>query len=122
MGRCFLRRLFNLLRDRQHKRNHDLFRIPAEAYRDLVWWQKYAEQWNGISLIPATSHPTPFHCYTDACLKAGAAICDHEWFYVKFPDSFEHPIAVKEFHIVLLALQTWGPKWKGKPAIFTSTI
>ena len=92
MGRCFLRRLFDLLRDRQHKRNHDLFRIPAEAYRDLIWWQKHAKQWNGISLIPANKNPISFVCYTDACLQGGAAICAPEWFCVDFPFTFEHQL------------------------------
>ena len=112
MGRCFLRRLFDLLRDKQHKRNHDLFRVPAEAYRDLMWWKIHAKSWNGII------HPEKVHCFTDACLKGGAAIFRDQWFYVEFEPSFDSPIVIKEFHIVVLALQTWGPLWKGHPVLF----
>ena len=129
MGRCFLRRLFDLLSEKQSKRNHDLFRIPAEAFRDLMWWKYHASESNGITLIPASLRDPALicHVHTDACLTGGAAIFGSRWFYTDFskslfPSDLENEdfttIAAKEFHIVVLSLQTWGNLWAGKPLIF----
>ena len=125
MGRC---RLFDLLAEKQPKRNHDLFRIPAEAFRDLMWWKYHASESNGITLIPASLRDPALicHVHTDACLTGGAAIFGSRWFYTDFQKSLFpldldkecfDTIAAKEFHIVVLSLQTWGHLWAGKPLI-----
>ena len=120
MGRCFLRRLFDLLAAKAEERNHHFFRIPAEAFRDLLWWKYHASESNGITLIPASARKISIVCKTDACLTGGAAVFDSHWFYTKLCDSAlpAETIAAKEFHIVVLSLQTWGPVWKGKPLLF----
>ena len=118
MGRAFLRRLFDLLRSLNRFKPHHRKRIPSEARKDLLWWRYHAEESNGITFIPAASDSTSCHCTTDACLTGGAAIFKPHWFYHKFDILDSRPIAVKEFVMVLMALQTWGHIWAGSSVVF----
>ena len=99
-------------------RDHHRKRISAEARRDLLWWQYHAQQSNGVTLIPAAEDCQAVMCHTDACLQGGAGIWNKHWFYMDFKESNKSSIAIKEFTIVLVAIQTWGVQWKGKRIIF----
>ena len=118
MGRTFLRRLFDMLSSMHDFRDHHRKRFNSEARKDLLWWQYHAESSNGVTLIPAAVAADPMECHTDACIVGGAAIFDGNWFYFDFDPNDTRPIALKEFEVVLLALQTWGDAWQAKPVIF----
>ena len=47
-GRIFLGRLIQWIRGMNRT---DRYRIPREARKDIIWWTRCAEQYNGISLI-----------------------------------------------------------------------
>ena len=65
-GRAFLRRLFDAIR-----RPTAVIRITTGMRADLLWWNTFLEDWNGLHLLrDVTARPT-MHIWTDASGKLG---------------------------------------------------
>jgi hypothetical protein len=85
-GRTFLQHLRDLVTahgDLPRVSDEGAIAITREAQEDLLWWQRYIAQWNGISLLweqqwlDRTSILQP---HTDACVEGYAAVCGTQWF------------------------------------------
>ena len=96
--------------DRKNK-----FNIPQEARRDIAWWGKFLEQYNGISIMWLTKDPKVDHLIaSDACLTGFRAVCGTEYVHGKFPEGTKKTnIAHLEILAVLIALRTWASKVRG---------
>ena len=110
-GRTFMRGLIDLLP--QAKVPHHRLRLNAEARADLLWWDMFIEQWNGVSLLslPAPAH----HIYTDASGSWGCgAIWSPRWLQLQWPEEWaSENIAVMELVPIVAASAMWGACWTG---------
>lgn len=76
MGRLFCRRLYDLYKVLLAKRLSSIY-IPLEAKRDIQWWVRFGEVFNGRS---AMANPTfTFHMYSDASLKGWGVYLGPDW-------------------------------------------
>lgn len=112
-GRLFLNRLLNLLRGMQVGKT---YRIPSQAYKDIIWWRhtllqaKYtAPMWH-----KATGPPDSVMA-GDSSLQAAGGVCGNEFFRVKFPEHITGgaSIAILELWALILCLKIWGHKFQG---------
>lgn len=112
-GRTFVRRLIELLA--AFKQGDHWVRLNVSTRSDIVWWQTFMEEWNGISLMP---HTTPLSTVleTDA---SGSWGCGARWGTQWFQWGWQGPsakwaIASKELLPIIYALELWGRQWQGK--------
>ena len=112
-GRIFLSRLLNWLRQTGRKKYYP---IPVEARRDIEWWYMFLREYNGISLIWLHTVPeTDQLMATDANLTGFGGISDREYFKGRFPPELKGKnIGTLELWAVLMAIQTWKDKFRGK--------
>ena len=72
-GRIFLARLIQWIRgmDRRTK-----YAVPIEARRDIAWWARFIQQYNGVLLMWLIKEPNADTVIqTDACLTGYGGIC-----------------------------------------------
>jgi hypothetical protein len=116
LGRPFLRKLFNFVRELSHlHRPTTRRRLSAEATQDLRWWLTLLSKWTGIRLIRNNRRVT--HLYTDASGTKGiGGWCPggHS-FSTRVPRRHRTKhINWKEAYAVLFAFAKWGPSWEGQ--------
>lgn len=117
-GRVFISRLLEQLR--KLGASHHRFRLSREFRKDLIWWQTFIKQFNGVSIILEELWACPDGLLsTDACPTGCGAICGREYLHSPFPTS----ILCQNLHInalellgVVLTIRIWGPTLKGKRA------
>ena len=112
-GRIFLARLIHWIRgmDRRY-----LYTIPREARKDIAWWGRFIQEYNGVSLLWLIKKPsTDMVVQTDACLRGYGGICGQEYFRGRFPRQDQNRnIATLEIWAVMVALKIWAHKLQGK--------
>ena len=82
-GRIFLSRLIQWIRGMQRNKEYT---IPLEARKDIAWWGRCAQQFNGISLIWLHKEPAVDTILaTDACLTGYGGTYKNQYFRGKFP-------------------------------------
>ena len=112
-GRTFISRLINWLRGMNRQGQH---RIPLEARKDLAWWGKFLERYNGVSMLWLHKQPQPDAVIaSDACPKGYGATCGSQYFHRSFPQEMRNSnIAHLEMLAVLAAIRTWTTELQGK--------
>ena len=100
-GRIFIARLLEALRGLPRKGR---FPVTEELLKDVIWWQRFAPEFHGISLIPENNWTEPnYFMSCDATLVACGGWSDHgEYFREKFPQS----ILSQKLHISALEMIT----------------
>ena len=90
--------------------------ITEEARRDIAWWERFMQDYNGISILWYTKIPEADGAIaSDACPKGFGAICGKEYIQGTFPEELQGSnIAHLEIMAVVIALRTWHHKLKGK--------
>jgi ribonuclease HI len=115
-GRVFIGRMLQILSTL--KCQHHKFKIKSEFRKDLSWWRRFLEIYNGVSLIPDTIWSKPDKVFaTDACLVGCGGVMENEYFHVKYPDfikSLKLCINSLEMLTVTIALKLWANKLSGK--------
>ena len=113
MGRIFIARLINWIRGLSRKGKH---RIPLEARKDISWWGRFMQEFNGISILWMVKVPnTDMEIATDASLQGYGGISEQEYFRGKFPQHYKNlNIAILELKAVMVALKHWSKKLTGK--------
>ena len=116
-GRSFLRRMIPLLSHASSAHHH--IRLSKHFRSDLAWWKVFAEQWNGVGLLPQQDEAPSVCLTTDA---SGAWGCGgwtgSHWFQLQWPQSLvtKH-IAIKELVPILIGLAVWGSYWSRRHVI-----
>ena len=112
-GRTFIARLIPWLR-KMHKRNRHS--IPHEARKYIAWWDRFLEQYKGVSILWLTKYPTPDTAIAiDACPTGFGGIFGKQYFHGQFPQELrQHNIAHLEILAVLVVLRIWKSELKGK--------
>jgi hypothetical protein len=120
-GRLFVSRLINLLKQ-------DAFpvTVDSEFQLDLIWWQTFAGQFNGTSLITDNDWSEPDSVLsTDSCLTGCGGILyvtstQCEYFHRTFPECVleQGPdINYLELLTVVAACKLWGQKLQRKKIV-----
>ena len=112
-GRVFLARLIQWI-SKMDKRFQ--YTIPLEARKDIVWWARCIQEYNGISLLWLAKEPgMDTLLQTDACPKGYGGISGQEYFRGRFPKELQSKnIAILEMWAVMVALKIWAPQLRGK--------
>ena len=112
-GRTFISRLLQWLRTMDRKGKHP---IPTEARKDMAWWGKCLENYNGVSILWLTRIPEADRLIaTDACPKGYGAVCGEQYLHGTFPPNMrKQNIAYLEMLGVLAALNMWTKELRGK--------
>ena len=80
---------------------------------DLKWWQRFLEEWNGVSMI-AMSGGTELHLYSDA---SGSFVCgawqNNRWFQFAWPADY----AGQELVPIVMACVLWGEAWRNQQIV-----
>ena len=87
-GRIFLSRLINWIRGMNWGQEYS---IPLEARKDIAWWGRCAQEFNGVSLIWLHKEPAMDNVIaTDACLVGYGGVCGNQYFRGRFPDKLKN--------------------------------
>ena len=115
-SRAFLRRLIDF--STTFRSPFAIRRIPAYAHADIIWWQTFADAWNGKRFIGSSYTTT--HVYTDASGTKGLGGIFHPyWYSSRVPRRFrKRDIQFKEIYAVLQAILRWGHLWRHCHVIF----
>ena len=111
-GRIFLSRLINWIRGMDRKQEYS---IPLEACKDIAWWGRCAQEFNGVSLMWLHSEPKVDEVIaTDTCLIGYGGTYKNQYFRGKFPKELRNKnIALLEILAVMVALKHWGHEVQG---------
>lgn len=117
-GRLFLRPLFGLLPSAPKPFHYVRLNMSMQA--DLMWWDLFLRDWNGIALIPLdTAHSVEVFSDASGSFGCGAFFLEGSWFNTKWPMSWSTTdISVKELVPLVLASALWGSQWRGYQVLF----
>ena len=119
-GRLFLRRLYDLTGGVPvHKHVH----LTREARLDLTWWANVLDWHNGIAAIPTERARTcvDLDMATDASDIGYGGYWGKEYFHGVWENGEElHSINIRELYAVVVAVEIWGERWRGKRVILHS--
>ena len=112
-GRIFLGRLIQWIRTMNRK---GAYTIPLEARKDIAWWGRCAQQFNGVAILWLVKEPSiDTVIQTDACTRGYGGVCGKQYFRGRFPTVHQSKnIAILEIWAVMVGLKIWGPTLKGK--------
>ena len=112
-GRIFLGRLIRWIRDMNREIRYT---IPIEAHKDIAWWSRFIQEFNGVALLWLAKEPsTDKILQTDACLKGFGGICGSSYFRGRFPKQDQKcNIAVLEMWAVMVGLKLFVEQLRGK--------
>ena len=114
-SRVFMNRLLETLRAMSKKKS---IRLSESFKKDVKWWSRFMEKYNGVSFIPAMAWGEPDVTFaTDSSLKGCGGMCLREYFHVSFPKAIkdqDFPIHKLEMLAVLLGVRIWGRYCVGK--------
>lgn len=114
-SRVFIARILRLLRSVRF--NHHHINLSAEFRKDILWWCRFLQEYNGVSMISTAHWSSPGEVFsTDACLTGCGGICARQYFHAQFPDfvlSQDLDINCLELLTIVVALKLWGQHWRG---------
>ena len=126
-SRAFMGRLLAQLRAIAGIPDHKKVKLLDESRKDILWWAKYLDEFNGINMIvnnepiPLTMEQlmdTPFEiCAGDATPSGGGAWHGNEYWSQRLPQALLDPlipIHIKEFWVLLVSAKQWGDTWTGR--------
>jgi hypothetical protein len=117
-GRVFISRLLEKVRSvpvRDRK-----VELGVEFYKDLLWWDRFLNKYNGISIISTEIWSKPDEIVaTDACLNGAGGVCfdQNQYFHFKFEASTKElagHINSLEMLAIMVAVKLWGESWTCK--------
>ena len=82
-GRVYLSRILNFLRTLP---KNGVRCIPKMVKEDVKWWREFAEDFNGVSLIPESEWSKPDQIVSsDSCLTGGGGYAEGKYFRWEYP-------------------------------------
>ena len=116
-GRIFLCRCLNELRGFPDQGKHN---VPAELIKDVMWWEKFMEEYNGVSIMSIEEWSEPDAVLaSDACLIGCGAWSEEsrQFFHSTFPECISKlglHISDLELLSIVVAIKVWGRQLSGK--------
>ena len=129
-ARVFMGRLLQQLRSMGVSKDHFKVKLSDESMKDLKWWARYLDHFNGIQLIvnedpflltleQMMDRPSDL-CAGDATPTGGGAWYDKFFWSRMLPKDLQDPripIHLKEFWVVIVSARLWGDSWAGKTVV-----
>ena len=104
-----MNRLLETLRCMNKKNS---IKLSGSFKKDIIWWDMFVIEYNGVSFIPAMSWEEPDVTFaTDSSLIGCGGCCAKQYFHAAFPKSIREkglPIHKLEMLTVLLGVRIWG--------------
>lgn len=108
-GRIFLRRILDSITKLKHQ--HHKTRVRGALRDDILWWDRFLLQFNGISTWINDNEVATI--VTDACLESGGCFYNGDFLYTVWqadhPSAVDLPINYKETLMASLAVIHWAP-------------
>lgn len=99
-GRLYLIRILDTLRSLQ--RNHHRVKLSAEFRKDIRWWMRFINVFNGVSLIPTQLWSAPDRIFsTDARLTGCGGMSSEQVHRFKNRWKFDMKILLSGFEVLL---------------------
>ena len=129
-ARAFMSRLLGMLRSMSDVKEGKKMVFCSEAKKDIRWWGKYLEEFNGVTMI-FNEDPIPLSyeqlldtprdiMASDATPTGSGAWYDTEYWSEPFPHFLQDPqipIHQKEFWALIVAAKLWGDQWSGRSIV-----
>jgi hypothetical protein len=116
-ARLFLRHFYDAIAGL--KMRHHKLRLRGAIKQDLLWWDTFLSDFNGIAAFIDDTPVTPI--LTDSSLFAGGAFCNGDFYYTVWHTDFtqiaDSCINYKEAMIATLAVQRWGYRLANRTVI-----
>ena len=114
-GRVFIARIYDWIAVMEPGNQ----KIPEQVHKDIVWWEKFLDTYNGVSIMQMYIEPINNHSFsTDACLKSFGAFCENKYIHHRFPQEIllthGHNIAYLEMAALYVALKAWIKDFNSK--------
>ena len=129
-ARAFMGRLLQQLRMMANSKDHFKVKLSDESRKDLKWWSRYLDHFNGIQLI---INEDPFIltleqmmdrtyelCAGDATPTGGGAWFGRYYWSRPLPAQLQDPnipIHLKEFWVIIVSARHWGDMWAGRSIV-----
>ena len=114
-GRLFFSRLLTLLKSCPKDKP---ITLSDDAKKDILWWNKFCAEFNGIEAIPSDIWSKPDEIFsTDACLTGVGGWCSLHYFHFVIPDSIIRSgkfVNQFELYAVLMAVRAWKHLFESK--------
>jgi hypothetical protein len=127
LARVFMGRLLQQLRDMANTGDNLKVKLSAEARKDLKWWDRFLDHFNGIQMIIEEDPfplelsqllDRPYDVYAgDATPMAGGGFFGKQYWSRMLPRDLQDPsipIHIKEFWILIVSSRLWGEDWTGR--------
>jgi hypothetical protein len=122
LARSFLRRMIEC----RYAAKGSVVRLSHDFRRDVAWWLRFAEQWNGVEFV---SHrpiveARSLELFTDASGVMVGAFFAGSWLQLALPVTSENvvsqadSISVKELYAIIIAAATWADRLSGCHVVF----
>ena len=129
-ARVFMGRLLQQLRSMGDSKDHFKVKLSDESRKDIRWWARYLDHFNGIQLIvnedpflltldQMMDRPSDL-CAGDATPTGGGAWYDKFFWSRQLPEHLQDPripIHLKEFWVVIVSARLWGDAWAGRSVV-----
>ena len=129
-SRAFMGRLLEQLRSISKVHDKKKIKFSEESRKDIRWWNRYLEDFNGISMI-VNEDPIPLSYEQlldapheimagDATPTGGGAWHGDEYWSDHLPHHLQDPqlpIHLKEFWVLIVAAKLWGDSWTGRTIV-----
>ena len=129
-ARAFMNRLLGLLRSMTTVKDCKKVKFCTEVKRDIKWWGKYLEDFNGITMI-INEDPIPLSYEQlldsphnimagDATPTGGGAWHGNQYWSEPLPLFLQDPqigIHLKEFWVTIVSAKLWGDHWTGRTVV-----
>lgn len=115
-SRVFLARVFNFMAEMP---DDESVSVSEEFRKDILWWYRFMEEYNGVSLIPRPYYADVNEIIeTDACMSGcgGVNFVTGEFFHCEFPKFIkELNLHINELELltVMVAIKLWKDKMRG---------
>ena len=125
-----MNRLLGLLRSMTTVKDCKKVKFCTEVKRDIKWWGKYLEEFNGITMI-INEDPIPLSYEQlldsphnimagDATPTGGGAWHGNQYWSEPLPLFLQDPqigIHLKEFWVTIVSAKLWGDHWTGRTVV-----
>ena len=115
-GRLFFSRIITFM---VKTPKHGIRTFDADVRKDINWWVRFIDDYNGVSIIPEPCWREPDSVIaTDACLKGiGGFNFAGEYFHATVPETVtsQGDVHINELEClaIVVALKVWGPQCAG---------
>ena len=116
-GRIFVSRIINEVK--KYNKDGTKRRISKEMKKDIQWWLKFMETFDGITMItPAKFYPPDAIFSTDSCLQGCGGWCNGKAFKAKIPEWLQKKenVHINELELltVIIAIRKWATEISNK--------